>query len=367
MCSLLCEGKTRVCRKQAGAQASRSQALLHQVLHFKILIDELPKEFCFLGLVVLNTRVNCFWIHWCKKQLNGNEKSCIFESETCVQILIYINAENLSIKDFCSLGELIYLQNWEIGASSWGTFPPLAFSFCTWVGGTGLWDWPVALYMAWTHRIRSCSSSLAKITVSPSFTALKNALPPSKPGRRSSNRGVLQTLSPSRASPLSSHPTTIPGVPSQPCTAPGQTQSPHLHQTYLQESPAGPQVAPCTAIPKTHPAHVDSLLLSPTAPFVHVPRELHCGSPIKNGVWGDVVGGLPLDWGHQCSHCTKRARVMCLFLSLPWFSTHLPNTRIHQESRSWQPTYCVFLHLLWGYHYPGRGEDHHTQHVTPLK
>lgn len=74
-----------------------------------------------------------------------------------------------------------YLQNWEMGASIWAEAPPLELSFWTWVGGTGLWDWPVARYMAWTHRMRSCSSSLANITVSPSFTALKKALPPSKP------------------------------------------------------------------------------------------------------------------------------------------------------------------------------------------
>lgn len=77
-----------------------------------------------------------------------------------------------------------YLQNWDIGASNCGAAPPLELSFCTWVGGTGLCDWPVARYMACTHRIRSCSSSLAKITVSPSFTALKNVRPPSRPGPR---------------------------------------------------------------------------------------------------------------------------------------------------------------------------------------
>lgn len=147
-------------------------------------------------------------------------KKVSFWSQKHVWILIYINAENLSTKDFCSLGELIYLQNWEIGASSWGTFPPLAFSFCTWVGGTGLWDWPVARYMAWTHRIRSCSSSLAKITVSPSFTALKNALPPSKPGRRGSDNGVLQTLRPARGCPPASHPTIAPHVPPASLTLP---------------------------------------------------------------------------------------------------------------------------------------------------
>lgn len=38
--------------------------------------------------------------------------------------------------------------------------------------------------MAWTHRMRSCSSSLANITVSPSLTALKKARPPSKPGTK---------------------------------------------------------------------------------------------------------------------------------------------------------------------------------------
>lgn len=81
-----------------------------------------------------------------------------------------------------------YLQNWEMGASIWAEAPPLELSFWTWVGGTGLWDWPVARYMAWTHRIRSCSSSLAKITVSPSFTALKKARPPSRPATPAGKR-----------------------------------------------------------------------------------------------------------------------------------------------------------------------------------
>lgn len=85
---------------------------------------------------------------------------------------------------------LCYLQNWEMGASIWAEAPPLEFSFWTWVGGTGLWDWPVARYMAWTHRMRSCSSSLAKITVSPSFTALKKVLPPSRPERIWCRRSV---------------------------------------------------------------------------------------------------------------------------------------------------------------------------------
>lgn len=75
----------------------------------------------------------------------------------------------------------VYLQNWEMGASICAAAPLLEFSFWTWVGGTGLCDWPVARYMACTHRMRSCSSSLAKITVSPSFTALKKARPPSRP------------------------------------------------------------------------------------------------------------------------------------------------------------------------------------------
>lgn len=58
------------------------------------------------------------------------------------------------------------------------------------MGGTGLWDWPVARYMAWTHRMRSCSSSLANITVSPSFTALKKARPPSRPEVAGQRSGV---------------------------------------------------------------------------------------------------------------------------------------------------------------------------------
>lgn len=66
----------------------------------------------------------------------------------------------------------------------------------------------MARYMAWTHRIRSCSSSLAKITVSPSFTALKNVLPPSKPGRKGSDNAVSQTLRPARRSPPIFHPNT---------------------------------------------------------------------------------------------------------------------------------------------------------------
>ena len=50
------------------------------------------------------------------------------------------------------------LQNCDTGASSCPCFP--ALSFCTCVGGTGLCVCPVARYMAWTHNIRSCSSSL---------------------------------------------------------------------------------------------------------------------------------------------------------------------------------------------------------------
>lgn len=97
--------------------------------------------------------------------------------------LYWFEDENCSLLKWkCRV--LGYLQNWEMGASIWAEAPPLEFSFWTWVGGTGLWDWPVARYMAWTHRMRSCSSSLANITVSPSFTALKKALPPSKPETR---------------------------------------------------------------------------------------------------------------------------------------------------------------------------------------
>ena len=48
--------------------------------------------------------------------------------------------------------------------------------------GVGLCDWPVALYMAITQRWHSFSSSQAKIILSPSLTALKKNLPPSKSG-----------------------------------------------------------------------------------------------------------------------------------------------------------------------------------------
>lgn len=88
-----------------------------------------------------------------------------------------------------------------MGASNWGTFPPLALSFWTWVGGTGLWDCPVARYMAWTHKMRSCSSSLANITVSPSLTALKKARPPSKPGIQGINTSKLSCHVLSRTKP----------------------------------------------------------------------------------------------------------------------------------------------------------------------
>ena len=140
--------------------------------------------------------------------------------------------------------------------------------------------------MAWTHRIRSCSSSLAKITVSPSFTALKNALPPSKPGRRGSDNGVSQTLRPARGSSLASHPTAAPGVPSASPVlppAPGQAQSPRLHQTHLQDSPPGPQVAPCTAITKTCPNTLGLIASLTYHPSVQVLCRLHHWSPIKNG------------------------------------------------------------------------------------
>ena len=48
-----------------------------------------------------------------------------------------------------------------------------------WTGGVGLWVWPVARYTACTHSVRSESSSVAKVSVSPSFTRLKKCLPPS--------------------------------------------------------------------------------------------------------------------------------------------------------------------------------------------
>lgn len=63
--------------------------------------------------------------------------------------------------------------------------PPCIFEiveFLSWrVGGAvGLCDWPVALYMAITHICDSLSSSQAYIILSPSLTALKKYLPPSK-------------------------------------------------------------------------------------------------------------------------------------------------------------------------------------------
>lgn len=76
--------------------------------------------------------------------------------------------------------QIIFSQNLQSWASVWRA-PPLGFSFWAWIAGMGLYDWPVALYMAWTHNILSCSSSLANITVSPSLTALKNIWPPWRP------------------------------------------------------------------------------------------------------------------------------------------------------------------------------------------
>lgn len=183
--AVYCVGLRRVCAEsKLGCRLSYPSLFSIKYCTFKYSLTISPGNLVSWGLVVLNRQVKWFWIHWCKKQLNDNEKDLFWSQKHVREYWFTSVQKNLSIKDFCCLGELIYLQNWEIGASSWGTFPPLAFSFCTWVGGTGLWDWPVARYMAWTHRMRSCSSSLAKITVSPSFTALKNALPPSKPGRR---------------------------------------------------------------------------------------------------------------------------------------------------------------------------------------
>lgn len=48
--------------------------------------------------------------------------------------------------------------------------------------GVGLWDWPVARYMAITHKWHSFSSSHASRILSPSLTALKKYRPPSRSG-----------------------------------------------------------------------------------------------------------------------------------------------------------------------------------------
>lgn len=241
MCNLLCGGKTRVCRKQGGSQALRSQSLSSiKYCTLKYPLTSSPRNFVSWVWFCQTHRLTPSGSTDVKTSFMIMKKHFVLKSETCVWILIYISAEDLPIKDFGCLGELIYLQNWEIGASIWGTFPPLAFSFCTWVGGTGLWDWPVARYMAWTHRIRSCSSSLAKITVSPSFTALKNVLPPSKPGSKGSDNAVSQTLRPARRSLLVSHPTTAQVSPYPvPCCS---QLSPLPAPNWPATQPAGPQV-----------------------------------------------------------------------------------------------------------------------------
>lgn len=56
-------GKTGVCRKQVGSWDLRSESLIYQVLHFQIIIDNFPRNFVLLGLVLLNTHINWFWIH----------------------------------------------------------------------------------------------------------------------------------------------------------------------------------------------------------------------------------------------------------------------------------------------------------------
>lgn len=59
-------------------------------------------------------------------------------------------------------------------------FDIVEFLSCNVTGGVGLCDCPVALYIAMTHKWHSFSSSLAYNMLSPSRTALKKNLPPSK-------------------------------------------------------------------------------------------------------------------------------------------------------------------------------------------
>lgn len=141
-----------------------------QVLHFKITSSNISPQVstCISYMLLASTILESLCIHI---------QATRFSHSTWEDLLYR------TICCCCFKKWHIYLQNCEMGASSWGTFPPLALSFCTWVGGTGLCDCPVARYMAWTHKMRSCSSSLANITVSPSLTALKKARPPSKPAR----------------------------------------------------------------------------------------------------------------------------------------------------------------------------------------
>lgn len=234
-------GVKHVCGKQGGSQALRSQSLSSiKYCTLKYPLTSSPRNFVSWVWFRQTHRLTVSGSTNAKRSFMIMIKHFVLKSETCVRILIHISAENLSIKDFGCLGELIYLQNWEIGASIWGTFPPLAFSFCTWVGGTGLWDCPVARYMAWTHRIRSCSSSLAKITVSPSFTALKNVLPPSKPGRKKKWQRSFTDFEASQEISPGFPPHHFSGVsPLSPMLLPAQ--SPPLHQAHLQHSPQVPK------------------------------------------------------------------------------------------------------------------------------
>lgn len=90
-----------------------------------------------------------------------------------------------SLTDFPAFVTIIFGQALVIIKIKLLYWPPCMREICVldillvWTtGGTGLWVWPVALYIACTHRVLSFSSSVAKVTLSPSFTQLKKYFPP---------------------------------------------------------------------------------------------------------------------------------------------------------------------------------------------
>ena len=72
-----------------------------------------------------------------------------------------------------SFGRIFCVPSWSFCPAPAAPWEDL---FVAVTGGVGLWDWPVARYKAWTQLCLSFSSFVAKVTTSPSRTALKKYL-----------------------------------------------------------------------------------------------------------------------------------------------------------------------------------------------
>lgn len=99
----------------------------------------------------------------------------------CVQVIAFIDTHSNAFRQHCFGTNIIWiLRDFTLFRTSLRHLPPIILWWVSLVvGGVGLWLWPVALYIAITHRWHSFSSLTPINTDSPSLTAFIKYLPPS--------------------------------------------------------------------------------------------------------------------------------------------------------------------------------------------